>query len=286
MVVINKKENILGDGTAELSEYDFSRANESHESRVKAVTTVASICYNNPKAIGKDSLYNRLENEAKGLPSSSFEFVPVLLPEPTVVAIRKAVDSTYRTPKVEKYGEWVEDGKYLLTNLRALLADDDAYYKTYGTHVRDTFNTLESELAIIRDNFKVYRFTAPLFVMRQVMRHRVNWQELSRRYVSGKKKGFEYYLSDKVAPDSEMRGFVEQHFDNSTFIYNALIESGCKPQDARAVIPVTSYTEVWGAFLPEQLKNFISLRTETATQRETRSFADTINDWRGDVGVY
>ena len=79
MELINKKENIFGDNIAFVEQYDFSTANMSEENRILAVSTIASICYQNPKAIGSESLYNRLMAESKGLPSSSAEFVPVLL---------------------------------------------------------------------------------------------------------------------------------------------------------------------------------------------------------------
>ena len=81
MELINKKENIFGDDIAFVEQYDFSTANMSEENRIKAITTVASICYQNPKAIGSESLYNRLLAESKGLPSSSFEMCPILLTE-------------------------------------------------------------------------------------------------------------------------------------------------------------------------------------------------------------
>ena len=68
MELINKKENIFGDDIAFIEQYDFSRANMSEENRIKAITTVASICYQNTKAIGSESLYNRLLVESKGLP--------------------------------------------------------------------------------------------------------------------------------------------------------------------------------------------------------------------------
>ncbi len=280
MVVKHTMENILEDGIAKLVEWDFATANKSHEDRVKAVTTVASICYQNDKAIGKESLYNRLEAEAHGLPSSSFEFVPVLLPEPTVVAVRKAVAESYKTPKVEKYGEWVEDGEFLLTNLRALLADNTEYKKVYGTEIVNTFNTSDRELNIIRENFRVYHFTAPLFVMRQVMRHRVNWQELSRRYVSRTRKDFKFYIKELPDKDKELDTYVKAHYNNSVILYDNLISIGWKPQDARSVLPVALYTEVWGAFQPSQLKNLIELRADKATQNETRQFATTIKEWR------
>ena len=81
MKLINKKENIFGDDIAFIEQYDFSTANMSEENRILAVTAVASICYQNPKVIGSESLYNRLLAESKGLPSSSFEMVPVLITE-------------------------------------------------------------------------------------------------------------------------------------------------------------------------------------------------------------
>ena len=89
MELINKKENIFGDDIAFVEQYDFSKANISEENRIKAITKVASICYQNPKAIGSESLYNRLLAESKGLPSSSAEFVPVLLTEEEVYKLKQ-----------------------------------------------------------------------------------------------------------------------------------------------------------------------------------------------------
>ena len=91
MELINKKENIFGDDIAFVEQYDFSTANMSEENRIKAITTVASICYQNPKAIGSESLYNRLMAESMGLPSSSFEMCPILLTEEEVKEIQRKI---------------------------------------------------------------------------------------------------------------------------------------------------------------------------------------------------
>lgn len=64
-----------------VEEWDFSLANTSYESRVYFVTKVASICYGNPKALSSINLFNRLQAEAAGLPSSSYEMCPILLTE-------------------------------------------------------------------------------------------------------------------------------------------------------------------------------------------------------------
>lgn len=91
MELINKKENIFGDDIAFVEQYDFSTANLSEENRIKAITQVASICYQNPKAVGSESLYNRLLAESQGLPSSSFEMCPILLTEEEVKRIQRQI---------------------------------------------------------------------------------------------------------------------------------------------------------------------------------------------------
>ena len=60
MELINKKENIFGDNIAFVEQYDFSTANLSEENRIKAITTVASICYQNPKAISSPNIFSFL----------------------------------------------------------------------------------------------------------------------------------------------------------------------------------------------------------------------------------
>ena len=88
---VNDKLNIFGDDIAFIEQYDFSTANMSEENRIKAITQVASICYQNPKAVNSESLYNRLLAESKGLPSSSFEMCPILLTEEEVKQIQRQI---------------------------------------------------------------------------------------------------------------------------------------------------------------------------------------------------
>ena len=177
MELINKKENVFGDDIAFIEQYDFSTANLSEENRIKAITTVASICYQNPKAVGSESLYNRLLAESKGLPSSSFEFVPVLLTIKDYEKIGSIINKEEYIKhdfeyNVVKFGEMIEDGKYLLTNLRALIAD-------VGEYAKEFYNTPE-ECEIIKQHFKVFLYKVDLPTRSQMVRHRVSWQELSK----------------------------------------------------------------------------------------------------------
>ena len=78
---LGRIEDILTDGCGSVEAWDFSLANSSYEARVYFVSKVASICYGNPKALGSISLFDRLQAEAAGLPSSSYEMCPILLTE-------------------------------------------------------------------------------------------------------------------------------------------------------------------------------------------------------------
>ena len=177
MELINKKENVFGDDIAFVEQYDFSTANMSEENRIKAITTVASICYQNPKAVGSESLYNRLLAESMGLPSSSFEFVPVLF---NLSKIKEYLYEALEESSILKYGEFLYIGnvEYLLTNYRALVYDvenglmDESALKFFNT---------EEECNIIKDYFKVFLFKVDFPTRSQMVRHRISWQELSRR---------------------------------------------------------------------------------------------------------
>ena len=106
--------------------WDFSRANLSEEHRKFYITKVASVCYQNQKSIGSISLYDRLMCESHSLPSSSFEFVPILLEPGDMYSIlsysQDIHGSKRRQLSIEKYGEFIPHddllgGSYLLTNL-------------------------------------------------------------------------------------------------------------------------------------------------------------------------
>jgi thymidylate synthase (FAD) len=273
---VDQEDNLFGDGIANVSLWDFSRANLNEDSRIEAITQVASVCYANPNVVGKESLYNRLMAESIGLPSSSFEFVPMLISGSLI-----DLGFPYRQPNMWKYGELVVDGdnKYLLTNFRAALYDKEFGGTDYTTY----FNT-ESECEIISKYFKVFLSKLDMVTRTQYIRHRVNWQELSRRYVSGKKVDFEFYVSEGMknivtdtydpeleAGDSydtqELISLCVQHY------FNAL-DAGIQPQEARRILPQACYTTVWSAWQPKQLKNFTNLRSDKHAQWEIRQLSD------------
>ena len=301
--LVGHKPNIFGDGIAFTQKWDFSRANLNEENRILAITQVASICYQSPKALGSESLYNRLASESMGLPSSSFEFVPVLL-DPWNYKAKELLEDT--RSNVRKYGEWIihEGNEYLLTNYRAIYYDYEKRVKANMEEYADEpvimvqanklleerylkfFNT-QAECDIIKEHFNVFLFKVDFPTRSQMVRHRVNWQELSRRYVSGKRVGFEFYVSENMkdvfSPATWPDGDEDQSFFGTEDVleitlkhYFAALEKGVKPQDARRIIPQAAYTQIWGAFMPSQLENYFKLRLDAHAQWEIRMTAEAM----------
>lgn len=268
--IINKKENVFGDDIAFVEQYDFSTANMSEENRIKAITQIASICYQNPKAVGSESLYNRLAAESKGLPSSSFEFVPILLKAETIL---NGITVNPYLSQCLKFGEFVENHSYLLTNLRALIAD-------IGAEESKKFYNTEEESAIIKQHFKVFQYKVDLPTRSQMVRHRVSWQELSRRYVSGERVPFDFYVSEKMKNlyiwNNERHFSIEDFIEVSICLYKTALKNGVKPQEARRIIPQMGYTQIWGAFMPKQLDNFFKLRLDEHSQWEIQQIAQAM----------
>ena len=294
--LINQKENLYGDDIAKVEQYDFSRANSSDEARTLAITSVAVICTQKFESIGSEKLCTKLLTEAHGIPSSAYGFVPVLLTNDDMRIIwEKAQSSRHSYPRwksgivfknlhIEKFGEEVENGKYLLTNLRALVND-------IGLEAsKEFYNTDENEIAIIKKHFKVFKHKMDIRSARQFMRHTTSvWQELSRRYVSGKKVPFEFYISDKMKEvnsyfygdensSCKYKAGTEELIKAQVRHYDTAIESGVKPQDARDILPLCTYTEIWSGWQPFALENMLTERTAIGTQWELRQTALAIKE--------
>ena len=280
--------NLFNDNIAFLQQWDFSRANRDDESRIEAITKVASVCYDNPNAVGKKSLYDRLAAEAGGLPSSSFEFIPVLIPYPEFVKMMEDMSQmgVPFVPHILKYGEWVVDVEeegdswYLVTNYRALYYDNEHFSTTKD--FLNFYNT-EEECNLLKEYVTTFLCKMDIATSKQHNRHRISLQELSRRYVSGKKTPFEFYAPEELAivsehADDESEVFYDQdqYLKVATQRYFQLLDKGVKPQSARRVLPQSMYTTVWSSFMPSQLKNYLNLRDDLHAQQEIRWIAQGI----------
>ncbi len=121
-----------------------------------------------------------------------------------------------------------------------------------------------------KEKIATFRIKTPLFVARQFMRHRgFSYLEMSRRYVNGKKVPFEFWFPAQV---SEKRREELTEFYNAEYEY-LVYSKGCRPEQARALLPTGLYTEFYCQAEVKVLANFFSLRLKKDAQHEMRDVA-------------
>tara|TARA_R110002020_G_scaffold68202_5_gene178528 strand:+ start:4953 stop:5657 length:705 start_codon:yes stop_codon:yes gene_type:complete len=156
-----------------------------------------------------------------------------------------------------------------------------------------------------------FHIKAPEFVMRQWYKHVVGiettsnsstkdhaWNEISGRYVEYD----EFYQPEVYRKQSEdNKQASEGQFEKSEYdyqfvdinwtnahescvsAYKQLIEIGMAKEQARCILPLTLYTEVYWTASFQSIMNFIELRDEKTSQIEIQEYARTMKDLMSDV---
>jgi len=141
--------------------------------------------------------------------------------------------------------------------------------------------------------FATFRIKAPIFVARQLFKHKVGLteNEVSRRYVDSEP---EFYEPDKwrKRADNKKQGSSEEAielgdgaFDRLTYtlsemnnLYRHLLFVGVCPEQARMVLPQSMYTEwIWSGSIAAFARVY-NQRTSEHSQRETRVIAEAIGE--------
>jgi thymidylate synthase (FAD) len=136
------------------------------------------------------------------------------------------------------------------------------------------------------------KFKAPVFIARQLAKHQVGfaWNEVSRRYVDftpecwvpdnfrmraeNKKQG----SSDELVKDPELLQDYKNMCSAALIMYDRLLENGVCPEQARAVLPQSMYTEwVWTGSLYAWAR-MVSLRSHDTAQSEVREYAKAVSN--------
>jgi thymidylate synthase (FAD) len=133
-----------------------------------------------------------------------------------------------------------------------------------------------------------FRVKAPIYVMRQWIRHRMNsYNEISYRYVVAP---LEFYIpthwryQDTVNrqgsvgqfDDESLREKYLQSIATAKEAYEHLLEKGVAREIARGLLPVCTYTEFIFTCNLHSLMNFLKLRLEAGAQWEIRVFAQAL----------
>jgi len=141
-----------------------------------------------------------------------------------------------------------------------------------------------------------FEIKAPIFVLRQWMKHQIgcSWNEISYRYTQLEEGENESYYrpnlfrsqdaKNKQAGSSplprmdqiEADRIVKASYEASHKAYNDLINLGVCREQARIVLPVGIYSKaVWTASL-QAIMHFIDLRLDESAQKEIRDYAVAI----------
>jgi thymidylate synthase (FAD) len=139
--------------------------------------------------------------------------------------------------------------------------------------------------------FLSFRIKAPIFVARQLVKHQVGlvWNEVSRRYVDDEPEFWfpEVWRGKPVNAKQGSDGVIEDQegwnrdFKNQTAhalgLYQAAIEYGMAPEQARMVLPQNTMTEwIWSGSLMA-FARVVKLRTDPHAQLETQEIAKQID---------
>ena len=135
--------------------------------------------------------------------------------------------------------------------------------------------------------FLSFRIKAPVFVARQLVKHQVGlvWNEESRRYITYDPEIYNIRKWRKK-PDSSKQGSGEQilistelnlevneHLQQGLSLYNRLLLENVAPEQARAVLPQSMYTNwIWSGTL-YAFARVCELRLDEHSQKETQDIA-------------
>lgn len=141
-----------------------------------------------------------------------------------------------------------------------------------------------------------FEIKAPIFVFRQWHRHRTwSYNELSARYtelpeeyyipttdVIGKQSADNKQARDissivdhPAARENEI-GLVNIHCQQSFSLYRQLMNNGWPRELARSVLPVNTYSHMFGTVNLLNLLKFLTLRCDSHAQYEIRVYADAM----------
>ena len=148
---------------------------------------------------------------------------------------------------------------------------------------------------------------APEFVMRQWYKHVVGiettsssstkdhaWNEISGRYVPVEDYYYPQYFrkqseDNKQASEGEIEDQKQCYFlwekglHQVQETYKELLELGVAKEQARAILPLSQYTEVYWTASFQAIMNFIELRDEKTAQWEIQQYAKVIKEMMYDI---
>ena len=135
-----------------------------------------------------------------------------------------------------------------------------------------------------------FQIKLPIYIARQLMRHRTaSVNELSARYSVVEEQAYEPDIlrgqsqvnkqcSDGVLEElpSSVNEEMHTHIQKSFELYNSLLSQGVCREQARGVLPQSTYTSIVWKMDLHNLMHFLQLRMHETAQWEIREYANAI----------
>lgn len=130
-----------------------------------------------------------------------------------------------------------------------------------------------------------FRVKAPIYVIREWMRHRMNsYNEISYRYVKAdvqyyipKKWRYQHKTNKQASEGSFQDEALKKEYiaclENAHKTYESLMQQGVCREQARGVLPVCIYSEFIFTCNLHSLMHFLKLRLDPGAQQEIRAYA-------------
>ena len=173
-----------------------------------------------------------------------------------------------------KESQWdVKNGERVLSNKDVRLIEYLAKHKHFSP-----FN----------HTFITFRVKAPIFVARQLVKHKfMPWNEVSRRYVDEEPEFFFPDTWGRKAENVKQGAAEERYIDDSIGrheteqmlrLYNHALRTGMAPENARMFLPQNMMTEWFWSGTLGAYADMLKLRLDPHAQYESRKVAEMIRD--------
>jgi thymidylate synthase (FAD) len=173
--------------------------------------------------------------------------------------------------------------------------EDGTHYLSYKDAKLIKYLAEHKHFAPFGHSFASFHIKAPIFVARQLVKHKfMRWSEISRRYVDDtpefytpevwrgrsedKKQGSSGVVSIDRACIPLSTGELCTPEVAALISYKILLEDGVAPEQARMILPQSTMTEWFWSGSLDALADMCKLRCKEDTQYETRLVADQISE--------
>lgn len=160
------------------------------------------------------------------------------------------------------------------------------------------FRNTTPHLAPFGHNFVTFKFQAPVFVMRQIVKHEyIRISELSMRYVRGMPEYFRPKSWRAVADDVKQGSGVDcdtetqdwlntkldQSYADDEYEYSDMLAEGLAPEQARMFLRLCHMTQGHLSGSMDAIAGLVTKRLDPHAQAETREFAKQIDKIMSDL---